>query len=191
MAHEHTSAGRIMSIEAVAVRVVCEDAQPALQSSVVDSSLNLTEAPMLGTQSRPEIIGSDEQGSPPIGTEQIGFPMSKASVVWTGQIKAPNREEAINSLMPHDRGGPRIAILAGMLIGASGLAWWAGLLDSYRFFNFNPASPVQQIALPERAPLDLDQQASSGPTHDKVSSPAGSDLGSKGLEPGPAPHADQ
>jgi hypothetical protein len=165
MAHEeHTSAGRVMSIEAVAVRVVCEGVEPARQSSAVDSSLNLTKTPMLGTQSRPEIVESDEQGSPFIGTEQIGFPMSKASAVWTGEIKTPNREEALNALMPHDRGGPRIAILAGMLIGASGLAWWAGLLDSYRFFNFNPASPFGQGDLLDRAPLDIDQQASSGTT---------------------------
>jgi hypothetical protein len=94
--------------------------------------------------------------------------------------------------MPRDRGGHRIVILAGMLVGASAMAWWAGLFDPHRFFNSNPASlPLQQIALPEGAPLDIDQQASSATAHDKVSSPAGSDLGSRGLEPGPAPHADQ
>src|SRR5262249_42892336 len=134
MAHErYNSTGRIMSIEAVAVRVVYEDAEPAHASSNGDSSLNVTEAPMLGTQTHPELVGSDEQGSPSIGVEQIGFPMSKASAVWTGEVNAPNREESLNSLMPRDRSGPRIVILAGMLIGASGMAWWAGLLDPHRF----------------------------------------------------------
>src|SRR5262249_13494250 len=56
----------------------------------------------------------------------------------------------------------------------------------------HPASPPpDHLALPERAALDIDQQASSATTHDKISSPAGRDLGSKGLEPGHVPHADQ
>jgi len=186
------SARRITSIEAVAVRVVCDDPEPAHPLSTVDSSVNVREASVLETRSHPKITVSDGQGSQSIGTEQVGFPVSEASAVWTGEVKAPNHDEALNSLMPRDRGGPRIVILAGMLIGASGMAWWAGLLDPHRFFNSHPASPpLEQIALPERAALDIDQQASSATTHDKISSPAGSDLGSKGLEPGPVPHADQ
>src|SRR5262245_30496824 len=132
---QHTSAGRIMSIEAIALRVVCEDAEPTYPSSAGDSSPNVTEAPMLGTQSHPEIVGSDEQGSPSIGIEQIKLPSSKTSAVWTGEVNAPNREESLNSLMPRDRGGDRIVILAGMLVGASAMAWWAGLFDPHRFFQ--------------------------------------------------------
>ena len=181
------SAGRITSIDAVVVRVVCEGPEPAHPSSTVDSSVNVREASVLETRSHPKIAVSDGQGYQSIGTEQVGFPMNEASAVWTGEVKAPNHDEALNSFMPRDRGGPRIGILAAMLIGASGMAWWAGLLDPHRFFNSNPAS---QIALPERAPLSTDKQATSARTDGQVSPPAGTDLGSKGLEPEPTPHAD-
>ena len=187
---QHTSAGRIMSIEAVAIRVVREDPEPAHPSASIDSWPNI--APILKTQSHPEIVVSNGQRSQSSATDEIGFPMSEPSPVWSGEIKAPNREESLNSIMPRERGRLRLAILAGMLIGASGVAWWAGLFDPYRLFNSDPASPaVQHIALPERAPLDIDKQATSAITDAQGSPPVGADLGSKAREDTPSPYPDE
>lgn len=189
-----TSPGRIMSIEAVAVRIVCDDPEPAHPSSTVDpqnSSLKLT-APVIETQSHPDIAVSERDGSKSIGTNQVGLRMIEASAPWTAEVKPPNQDEALSSLVPRDGTRLHIGLLTGMLIVALGLGWWTGLLDPYRFLKSDPASiSLQQIALPDRAPPATDKQTTSGTPDNQVSTPAGSDLGSKGIGSEPTPHADQ
>ncbi len=185
MSDEHqTSPERITSIEAVAVRIVCRDLEPAHPSSAVDS----TGAHVMETENHPEIAVSEGYGSQSMGTDQIGFPMGKASAAWTGEVKAPNQHEALSSLVPRDGGGLRIGLLTGMLIGALGLGWWTGLLSPY--LKSDPTStPLQQIALPDRAPLDVDKLTSSIPPANQVSTPAESSSKRVGGEP--TPHTDQ
>jgi hypothetical protein len=192
-----TSPGRITSIQAVAVRIVCENPEPAHPSSAVDpqnSSLKLTGAPLVETRSHPVIVVSEGQGSKSIGTDQIEFPMRGASAAWIGEVRAPNQDDALSSPVPRDGGGLRIGLLTAMLIGALGLGWWTGLWEPSRFLKSDPVStPLQQIALPDRAPPALDQQTPSGAPDNQVSSPAGSDLGSssKRLGSEPTPRTDQ
>jgi hypothetical protein len=190
-----TSPGRITSIQAVAVRIVCENPEPAHPSSAVDpqnASLKLTGAPLVETRSHPVIVVSEGQGSESIGTDQIEFPMRGASAAWIGEVRAPNQDDALSSLVPRDGGGLRIGLLTAMLIGALGLGWWTGLWEPSRFLKSDPVStPLQQIALPDRAPPALDQQTPSGAPDNQVSSPAGSDLGTKGLGSEPTPRTDQ
>ena len=88
---QHTSAGRITSIEAVAVRIVCEAPEPA---HTVESSPDLTGARLLGTERPPQISVSEGKKGQSIGTCQIGLPMGKTSAAWTGELKAPDRHEA-------------------------------------------------------------------------------------------------
>ena len=185
MSDEHQAPpAQITSIQAVAVRIVCENQERAHPSSVVDpqdSLLKLT----------PPHAVSEGQGSKSIGIDQIGFPIPEASAAWIGEVRAPNQDEALSSLVPHDGGGIRIGLLTAMLIGALGLGWW-GLWEPSRFLKSDPAStPLQQIGIPDRAPPALDQQTPSGAPDNQVSSPAGSDLGIKGLGSEPTPRTDQ
>jgi hypothetical protein len=188
MSDEHqTSPGRITSIEAVAVRIVCEDPELAHPSSMV---VNLPGTPVIETQSYPEIAASKGQVSKSIGTDQIGFQMDETLAAWTTEVKAPSRDEALSSLLPRDDGGLRIRLLTYMIIGALGLACWTGLLDPYRFLKSDRASiPLQQIALPDRAPLAIDNQTTSVTRDNQIFTPARGDLGSKPEES--LPHTDQ
>jgi hypothetical protein len=195
MSDEHQiSARRVMSIEAVAVRIVCEAPAPA---HPIDSSLDLTGAHVIETERPPQIAVSEGQRSQSIGTGQIGLPMAKASAAWTGELRAPNQHEALSSLVRRDRGGLRIGLLTGMLVGALGLGWWTGLLD--RFLKCDPVStPLQQIALPDRALLQVDKLATYAPPENQVSSRAESSSifapaegSSKGIDGEPAPHSDR
>ncbi len=183
---QQASSAQITSIEAVAVRIVCENQKRAHPSSTVDPQntfLKLT----------PAHAFSEGQGSESIGTDQIGFPMPEASAAWIGEVRTPNQDEALGSLLPRDGGGLRIRLLTGIIIGALGLGWWTGLWDPYRFLKTDPVStPVQQIAVSDRTPPAIDQATSSGaPDNHQVSTPAGRDLGSKGVGIDAIPPTDQ
>jgi hypothetical protein len=198
-----TSAGSITSMEVVAVRIVCEAPEPAY---TLDSPPDLTGARLMQTERPPQTTVSEGQKAQSIGTCQIGLPMDKASAAWTGELKAPNRHEALSSLVRRDRGGLRIGLVAGILAGTLGLGWWTGLLDPR--LNFDPAStPPRQIALADRAVPDVDKPTISEPPANQVSTPAESssistpaetsnvstpaESSSRGIDDASAPHGDR
>jgi hypothetical protein len=193
MSGQHqTSPGRITSIEAVAVRIVCEDPQLAHPSSTVDGSLNLTGIPIIEAPSYPEIAAPKGQVSKCIGTDQSGFRMGETLAGWSTEVKAPSRDEALSSLLPRDDAGRSIRFLTCMIIGALGLAWWIGLLDPYRFLNSDRASiPLHQAALSDKAPLAIDNQTTSVTPDNQVLTPAGGDLDSKRVGGEPTLHTDR
>ena len=131
------------------------------------------------TQSNPQIVVVERQGLKSIESDQIGFPMSEPSPAWIGEIRAPNRDEALSSLVPGNGGGLRVGVVTGLLIAALGLGW-AGLANPYRFFKSDPAStPVQQPPVSDRAAPAIDQETASGaPNSNQASTPRGSDLSS-------------
>ena len=108
---QQTFRGRIMSVEAVAVRVACEDPQAADPLSIVDRSPSATEALVLDT-GHAGIANADEQASHAIETEQSRSSITQETAVWTGEVKAPTPEEALRSLLPRDNGRLRVGILS-------------------------------------------------------------------------------
>jgi len=150
---------------AVAIWNVSETPEPAHLWSLVEaqnSPLQLT-APPPEKQSDPQIAIVERQGSKSVRTDQIGSPMSEPSPAWIGNVRAPNQDEALSSLVPGDGAGRfRVGLVTGVLIAALGLGW-AGVSNPYRFLNSDPTSTrVQQAALPDKAAQAVDQETASG-----------------------------
>lgn len=182
---QQNSERRIMSIEAVAVRVEFEDPKPAHPSPIVDCSLSEKRASVLDTR-HADIANSDEEGAQAIETEQSRLPMTH---VWTPEVKAPTPEEALRSLLPRENGRLRVGIVGGILIGATAIAWWAGVLDAPHLVNSGPAF-LQQVALPESPPIEIDKQTTPKPTDPQMPSTGGSEPGSKASGE-PSAHTDE
>jgi hypothetical protein len=112
-----------------------------------------------------------------MGTDQIEFPMAGPSPASRGEVRAPNQDESLSSLVSGDGGGLRVRLVTGLLIAALGLGW-AGLSNPYRFFKSDLTStPVQQTAASDRVPPVIDQEtASAAPIGGQGSTRTGSDL---------------
>src|SRR5262249_39249283 len=111
------------------------------------------------------------------GTDQIEFPMAGPSPASRGEVRAPNQDESLSSLVSGDGGGLRVRLVTGLLIAALGLGW-AGLSNPYRFFKSDLTStPVQQTAASDTLPAVVDQEtASAAPIGGQGSPRTGSDL---------------
>ncbi len=146
--------------------------------------------PPTKTQSQPQI--AERQGPKSMGTDQIGFPMFGPSPAGTEEVRAPNQDESLSSLVPGDGGGLRVRLVTGLLLAALGLGW-AGLSNPYRFFKSDPAStPVQQTAVSDRVPPVVDQETTSAaPISSQASTPTGSGLSSYRVGGEPIHRADQ
>src|SRR5205814_1200 len=163
------------------IRIVRAGPEVGHSPSTIDRSL--VEAAAIERQTDPEASRANGQGSQAIEVEQSRFPMTPESAVWNGEVKAPSPEEALCCLLPRDNGRLRVGILGGILIGVPAIAWWAGVLDARRFLNSDTApAPLQQIALPESAPIKIDKQIISKTTDAQTPSTAGSEPGSKAGE---------
>jgi hypothetical protein len=150
--------------------------------------------PRPGTQTYPQIGIVEWQEPNSTGTDQIGFPTSRPPPGWTGEIRAPNRDEALSSLVPGNGGGLRVGVVTFLLIAALGLGW-AELLDPSRFFKSDPASkPVLQTQVSDRVPPVVDQETPSAaaPISSEASTTTtGSDLSSYKVGGEPIHRADQ
>ena len=172
---------------AVAIWNVSETPEHRHLRSLQGAQKRLTPPPPK-TQSNPV----EWQGLKSLESDQIGFPMSEPSPAWIGEIRAPNRDEALSSLVPGNGGGLRVGVVTGLLIAALGLGW-AGLSNPSRFFKSDPAStPVQQTPVSDRAAPAVDQEMASGaPNSNQASTPRGSDLSSYKVGGEPIHRADQ
>src|SRR5215471_17879822 len=172
---------------AVAIWNVSETPEHRHLRSLQGAQKRLTPPPPK-TQSNPV----ERQGLKSLESDQIGFPMSEPSPAWIGEIRAPNRDEALSSLVPGNGGGLRVGVVTGLLIAALGLGW-AGLSNQSRFFKSDPAStPVQQTPVSDRAAPAADQEMASGaPNSNQASTPRGSDLSSYKVGGEPIHRADQ
>ena len=172
---------------AVAIWNVSETPEHRHLRSLQGAQKRLTPPPPK-TQSNPV----ERQGLKSLESDQIGFPMSEPSPAWIGEIRAPNRDEALSSLVPGNGGGLRVGVVTGLLIAALGLGW-AGLSNPSRFFKSDPAStPVQQTPVSDRAAPAVDQEMASGaPNSNQASTPRGSDLSSYKVGGEPIHRADQ
>src|SRR6266496_1515038 len=178
---------------AVAIWNVSEDPERAhLWSFKGAQNSWLLTPPPAETQSQPQIAFVERQGRKSLGTDQIGFPMSGSSPAGKGEVRAPNQDESLSSLVPGDGGGRRVGLATGLLIAALGLGW-AGLSNPYRFFKSDPAStPVQQTAVSDRVPPVVDQETTSAaPISSQASTPTGSGLSSYRVGGEPIHRADQ
>src|SRR5262245_51894803 len=77
--------------------------------------------PPAKTQSNPQIDIVELQGSKSIEPDQIGFLMSEPFPGWMGEVRAPNKEEALSSLVPGNGGELRVGLVIGLLIAVLGL----------------------------------------------------------------------
>ena len=172
---------------AVAIWNVSETPEHRHLRSLQGAQKRLTPPPPK-TQSNPV----ERQGLKSLESDQTGFPMSEPSPAWIGEIRAPNRDEALSSLVPGNGGGLRVGVVTGLLIAALGLGW-AGLSNPSRFFKSDPASiPVQQTPVSDRAAPAVDQEMASGaPNSNQASTPRGSDLSSYKVGGEPIHRADQ
>jgi hypothetical protein len=138
---------------------------------------HLLTPPRTETQSQPQITIVERQGPKSMGTDQIEFPMAGPSPASRGEVRAPNQDGALSSLVSGDGGGLRVRLVTGLLIAALGLGW-AGLSNPYRFFKSDLTStPVQQTAASDTFPPVVDQEtASAAPIGGQGSTRTGSDL---------------
>ena len=125
-----------------------------------------------------------------MGTDQIGFPLSGPSPAGRAEVRAPNQDESLSSLVPGDRGGLRVGVASGLLIAALGLGW-AGVSNPHLFLQSDPTSTrVQQPPLSVAQQVDR-ETGSGGPISSQGSTPTGSDLSNYRIGGEPIHRADQ
>jgi hypothetical protein len=146
--------------------------------------------PPTETQSQPQIAFVERQGPKSMGTNQIGFPMSGPSPSGRGEVRAPNQDESLSSLVPGDGGGLRLGLVTGLLIAAFGLGW-AWVSNPYLFLKSDLTSTLVQQPPFSVAPQVDQETASGGPIGSQGSTPTGSDLGNYRVGGEPIHRADQ
>jgi hypothetical protein len=160
MSDEHqTLFAQNTSIEAMAVSNVTahpENASPLSLEGPQKSSLEPAPAPLMET-------------------DPDGFARLEPSPAWTGEVTAPNENDALSYLAL--RGRFRAGLVAGAIIAATALGW--GFVSSLHVLKSKPASTgLQQTTRSERAAPTVDQEtASKGPSARQVYTPAVGDVG--------------
>jgi len=174
---------------AVAIRNVSEDPERAhLWSLKGAQNSRLLTPPPAETQSQPQIAFVERQGRKSLGTDQIGFPMSGSSPAGKGEVRAPNQDESLSSLVPGDGGGRRVGLATGLLIAALGLGW-TGVSNPYLFLKSDPTST--RVPQPPRSVAPQVDRETGGPISSQGSTPTGSDLSNYRVGGEPIHRADQ
>jgi len=174
---------------AVAIWNVSEDPERAhLWSLKGAQNSRLLTPPPAETQSQPQIAFVERQGRKSLGTDQIGFPMSGSSPAGKGEVRAPNQDESLSSLVPGDGGGRRVGLATGLLVAALGLGW-TGVSNPYLFLKSDPTST--RVPQPPSSVAPQVDRETGGPISSQGSTPTGSDLSNYRVGGEPIHRADQ
>src|SRR6266508_4813891 len=150
--------GQITPMETVAVSKVDEDPEHADPWSVgrpEDCASEATPAP-IETQGHPDLAIYETEVTPAWNEGRASKSVDQTGVIPDApparvhEVRTPNRDEALVSIVPGDRHGLRVGLVTGALVAALGLGW-AGGSNLYRFLDLNPATPrLQQNTPPYR-----------------------------------------